>query len=83
MYFFQRKLLETRLAETRKHLVEVKSTWEQKVADFESQITYLNGKIAGDAAEHASEKAEWESQRQKLESEVSILSSCFSGFVVQ
>ncbi|VDK36661.1 unnamed protein product [Taenia asiatica] len=66
----ERKLLETRLAEKQTLLDEVKSTLGKKVADFESQITYLNGKIAGDAAEHASEKAEWESQRQKLESEL-------------
>ncbi|KAL5966417.1 Golgin subfamily A member 1 [Taenia solium] len=66
----ERKLLETRLAETQKLLEEVKSTLGKKVADFESQIIYLNGKIAGDAVEHASEKAEWESQRQKLESEL-------------
>ncbi|KAH9285254.1 Golgin subfamily A member 1 [Echinococcus granulosus] len=66
----ERKLLETRLAETRKHLEEVKSNLGEKLADLESQITNLNDKIAGDSAKHASEKAEWESQRQKLDSEL-------------
>ncbi|EUB63379.1 muscle myosin heavy chain, putative [Echinococcus granulosus] len=68
----ERKLLETRLAETRKHLEEVKSNLGEKLADLESQITNLNDKIAGDSAKHASEKAEWESQRQKLDSEFSL-----------
>ncbi|KAL5108557.1 Golgin subfamily A member 1 [Taenia crassiceps] len=66
----ERKLLETRLAEAQKNLGEVKSILGKRVSDFVSQMTYLNEKIAVDAADHASEKAEWDSQRQKLQLEL-------------
>lgn len=69
--FFQRKLLETRLVETRKHLEDVKSTWNEKFVAYESQITHLNEKISEDASEFAAERAQWESARQKWENEVS------------
>ncbi|VDD80536.1 unnamed protein product [Mesocestoides corti] len=64
----ERKLLETRLSETRKHLEDVKSTWNEKLSALESQITHLNEKIAEDSAEHSSSQIEWEHQRKHLES---------------
>ncbi|KAM3182410.1 hypothetical protein ACTXT7_012436 [Hymenolepis weldensis] len=66
---FQRKLLETRLVETRKHLEDVKSTWNEKFIAYESQITHLNEKISEDASEFAAERAQWENARQKWENE--------------
>lgn len=60
--------------ETRKHLEDVKSTWNEKLTAYESQITHLNEKIAEDAVEFANEKAQWENTRQKLEVEVSNFS---------
>lgn len=70
---FQRKLLETRLVETRKHLEEVKSTWNEKLVSLESQITHLNEKISEDTAEFTSKKNEWMNQRQILEAKVGHL----------
>uniref|UniRef100_A0A5K3EPH9 GRIP domain-containing protein n=1 Tax=Mesocestoides corti TaxID=53468 RepID=A0A5K3EPH9_MESCO len=69
----ERKLLETRLSETRKHLEDVKSTWNEKLSALESQITHLNEKIAEDSAEHSSSQIEWEHQRKHLESLVTEL----------
>ncbi|VDO05764.1 unnamed protein product, partial [Rodentolepis nana] len=67
----QRKLLETYLAEARKSLEDEKSTWNEKINIYESQITHLNKKISEDASEFAAERAQWESERQKLETELS------------
>nr|VZI30520.1 unnamed protein product [Spirometra erinaceieuropaei] len=67
----ERKLLETRLHETRKHLEDVKTTWNEKLTTLESQIAHLNSKIAEDTSEHMAATAEWEKTKTQLESQLS------------
>ena len=56
---FQRDSLEKKLEEARHQLTEIKSSWSEKIAHHEKQISHLNQKIMEDSEERAqAEKAE-------------------------
>uniref|UniRef100_A0A0X3PDA4 GRIP domain-containing protein n=1 Tax=Schistocephalus solidus TaxID=70667 RepID=A0A0X3PDA4_SCHSO len=74
----ERKLLETRLHATRKHLEDVKTTWNEKLTTLESQIAHLNSKIAEDTSEYMAATSEWERTKTQLESQLSEVRSQYA-----
>nr|CAB3250165.1 golgin subfamily A member 1-like [Phallusia mammillata] len=67
-FLAERAALETKLEESHQQLVNIKSTWSDKINHLENQVSHLNSKIAEDCQEISQKTSQLKESQEKIAS---------------